>query len=171
MPGRTSRGSRPRGSRRTRRPNRLPRHHIEKVLPYAPDQLFALVGDVEAYPQFVPWVQSLRTWNHTSPAEGVSQLDAKVGVGFAFLKEAFSTRVRRDANARQIDVQLLSGPFKHLVNRWRFVEAPGGTRIEFDIDFEFKTRLLTGLLESNFNHAVDRLMACFEGRARALYPA
>jgi len=51
------------------------------------------------------------------------------------------------------------------------VEAPGGTRIEFDIDFEFKTRLLTGLLDANFNHAVDRLMVCFEGRARALYPA
>ena len=79
--------------------------------------------------------------------------------------------MRRDANARQIDVQLLSGPFKHLLNRWRFVEAPGGTRIEFDIDFEFKTRLLTGVLDANFNHAVERLMACFEGRARALYPA
>ena len=98
----------------------MPRHHIEKVLPYAPDQLFALVGDVEAYPQFVPWVQSMRTWNHTTPGEGISQFDAKVGVGFSFLKEAFSTRVRRDANARQIDVQLLSGPFKHLLNRWRF---------------------------------------------------
>jgi len=141
------------------------------VLPYAPDQLFALVGDVEAYPQFVPWVQSMRTWNYTTPGEGISQFDAKVGVGFSFLKEAFSTRVRRDANARQIDVQLLSGPFKHLLNRWRFVEAPGGTRIEFDIDFEFKTRLLTGVLDANFNHAVERLMACFEGRARALYPA
>ena len=149
----------------------MPRHHIEKVLPYAPDQLFALVGDVEAYPQFVPWVQSMRTWNYTTPGEGISQFDAKVGVGFSFLKEAFSTRVRRDANARQIDVQLLSGPFKHLLNRWRFVEAPGGTRIEFDIDFEFKTRLLTGVLDANFNHAVERLMACFEGRARALYPA
>jgi len=32
------------------------------------------------------------------------------------------------AAARQIDVQLLSGPFKHLINRWRFVEAPGGTK-------------------------------------------
>ena len=149
----------------------MARYHIEKVLPYAPDQLFELVGDVDAYPQFVPWIQSMRTWNQVAVGEGVTQLDAKVGVGFSFLKEAFSTRVRRDANARQIDVQLLSGPFKHLVNRWRFVEAPGGTKIEFDIDFEFKTRLLTGLLEANFHHAVDRLMNCFEGRARTLYLA
>lgn len=150
----------------------MPRYHIEKVLPYSPDQLFRLVGDVDAYPDFVPWIQSMRTWNARAEGEGVTLVDAQAGVGFSFLKEKFSTRVRRDAIARQIDVQLLSGPFKHLANRWRFVEADdGGTRIEFDIDFEFKSRLLSGVLAANFHHAVDKLMACFEGRAKALYPA
>ena len=147
----------------------MPRHHIEKILPYTPDQLFTLVGNVDAYPEFVPWIQSMRTWNGRSEGEGVSLVDAQAGVGFAFLKEKFSTRVRRDAVARQVDVQLLSGPFKHLANRWRFVEVEGGTKIEFDIDFEFKSRLLAGLLNANFHHAVDKLMACFEARARALY--
>lgn len=147
----------------------MPRHHIEKILPYTPDQLFTLVGNVDAYPEFVPWIQSMRTWNARSEGEGVSLVDAQAGVGFAFLKEKFSTRVRRDAAARQVDVQLLSGPFKHLVNRWRFVEIPGGTKIEFDIDFEFKSRLLSGMLAANFHHAVDKLMSCFEARAKALY--
>jgi coenzyme Q-binding protein COQ10 len=147
----------------------LPRHHIEKILPYTPDQLFALVGNVDAYPEFVPWIQSMRTWNARSEGEGISLVDAQAGVGFAFLKEKFSTRVRRDAGARQVDVQLLSGPFKHLANRWRFVEVQGGTKIEFDIDFEFKSRLLSGMLAANFHHAVDKLMSCFEARAKALY--
>lgn len=147
----------------------MPRYHVERFLPYGPDQLCRLVGDVESYPQFVPWVQSLRTWNHRAEGEGVSLLDAQVAVGFSFLKEKFSTRVRRDAVARQIDVALISGPFKHLVNRWRFVEADGGTRIEFDIDFEFKSKLLAGMLTANFQHAVDRLIGCFEARAKTLY--
>ena len=51
----------------------------------------------------------------------------------------------------------------------RFFEDPAGTRVEFDIDFAFKTRLLEGLLSRNFEHAVDRLMGCFEDRAKALY--
>ncbi|WP_309646477.1 SRPBCC family protein [Phenylobacterium sp.] len=144
-------------------------HHVEKTLPYTPDQLFALVGDVESYPQFVPWISSMRTWNARSEGQGVSLTDAQAGVGFAFLKETFSTRVRRDAAARQIDVALISGPFRKLTNQWRFVEVPGGTRIEFDIDFEFKSRLLAGLLSSNFHTAVDKLMVCFEDRAKALY--
>ncbi|MDP1600333.1 type II toxin-antitoxin system RatA family toxin [Phenylobacterium sp.] len=147
----------------------MPRYHIEKILPYTPDQLFQLVGNVDAYPEFVPWIQSMRTWNARSEGEGVSLVDAQAGVGFAFLKEKFSTRVRRDAATRQVDVQLLSGPFKHLANRWRFIENDGGTKIEFDIDFEFKSRLLSGMLAANFHHAVDKLMSCFEARAQTLY--
>ena len=39
----------------------------------------------------------------------------------------------------------------------------------FDIDFQFKSRLLDAMLKANFAHAVDRLMGCFEARARELY--
>jgi coenzyme Q-binding protein COQ10 len=146
------------------------RHQVSKVLPYAPDQLFQLVGDVATYPDFVPWITSMRTWNARRLSDGVEAVDAEAGVGFSFLKERFATRVRRDAHNRQIDVSLLSGPFKKLENRWRFLDAGHGcTRIQFDIDFIFKSRLLETLLRANFGQAVDRLIACFEDRARALY--
>lgn len=148
------------------------RHHVSKVLPHTPDQLFRLVGEVGAYPEFVPWINAMRTWNARRLSEGVDSVDAEAGVGFSFLKERFATRVRRDASEKQIDVSLLSGPFRHLENRWRFLDAGHGhTRIEFDIDFQFKSRLLEALLAANFHHAVDRLMGCFEARARALYGA
>jgi coenzyme Q-binding protein COQ10 len=152
------------------------KHHASRVLPYTQDQLFALVGDVMAYPDFVPWITAMRTWNARTLADGIETLDAEAGVGFSFLKERFSTRVRRDAPNRRIDVSLLSGPFKRLENRWEFFEAAlagdqggQGTRVEFDIDFQFKSRLLEALLTANFAHAVDRLMNCFEARAKALY--
>lgn len=145
------------------------RHHVTKLLPYTPDQLYALVGDVERYPEFVPWITAMRTWNARTDAEGMSWVDAEAKVGFSFLREKFSTTVRRDTGARQIDVGLLSGPFEKLRNRWRFFADPAGTRVEFDIDFAFKTKLLEALLSRNFEHAVDRLMECFEARAKALY--
>jgi coenzyme Q-binding protein COQ10 len=144
-------------------------HHVSRLLPYTPDQLFALVGDVERYPEFVPWISSMRTWNARDLGDGCSCVDAEAGVGFSFLKERFATRVRRDAVNRQIDVSLLSGPFRKLTNSWRFLEDEAGTRIEFDIDFQFKSRLLEGLLTANFHHAVERLMGCFEDRAEVLY--
>ncbi len=145
------------------------RHHVVKHLPYAPDQLFELVGDVRRYPEFVPWISGLRTWNERNLGQGIDTLDAEASVGFAGLRERFSTRVRRDAPARRIDVSLISGPFRALANRWAFFEQPGGARVEFDIDFEFKSRLLSGLLQANFHRAVDRLIGCFEDRAAQLY--
>lgn len=145
-------------------------HHVSRKLPYTPDQLFQLVGEVDAYPEFVPWISTMRTWNARDLGDSVNCVDAEAGVGFSFLKERFATRVRRDAANRQIDVHLLSGPFRKLTNRWRFIEdGEGATRIEFDIDFQFKSRLLEGLLRANFHHAVERLMGCFEARAKTLY--
>ena len=145
------------------------RHHVVRILPYDPDQLFRLVGDVKRDPEFVPWLSSLRTWNEITGEAGADSLDAEATVGFAGLRERFSTRVRREPAQRRIDVNLISGPFRALANRWDFHEDPAGTRVEFDIDFEFKSKLLSALLKANFHHAVDRVIGCFEDRAKALY--
>jgi coenzyme Q-binding protein COQ10 len=66
-------------------------------------------------------------------------------------------------------VSLVSGPFKRLNNAWAFRPHPSGCEVVFDIDFEFKSKVLDLLLKANFGLAVDRLIACFESRARALY--
>ena len=145
------------------------RHELTRLIHYTPEQVFSLVGDVGHYPDFVPWLTSIRTWNERESAPGVTTLDAEAQVGFAFLKERFATRVTRDANLRHIRIELLYGPFKHLVSNWRFEPDARGTKLIFDIDFAFKSRLLEALLTANFSHAVDRLIHCFEARARTLY--
>lgn len=145
------------------------RTDVTRVLPYTPEQLFELVGDVERYPDFVPWVSTMRVWNRATPQPGVTTLDAEAGVRFAFLKEKFATRVRRDADTRTIEVSLLYGPFKRLRNVWTFSLDPGGARIDFLIEYEFKSRLLDTLLAMNFQHAAERLIGCFEARAKSLY--
>ena len=146
------------------------RHVVTRVLPYAPAQLFELVGDVEAYPRFVPWITGMRTWNGRDDGP-VSTVDAEAQVGFSFLKEKFATRVRRDREALSIDVSLLYGPFKRLANGWRFVAEGEATRVEFVIDFAFKSAMLDALLAANIDKAAHRLIACFEDRARQVYGA
>ena len=145
------------------------RHSLTHVLPYQPEQLFALVVDVERYPEFVPWVTRLRTWNRRPDGEGITLLDAEAEVGFSIVHERFSTRVRLDEPALAIDVALISGPFRRLENRWRFAPHDTGAELRFEIDFEFKSRLLDTLLAVNFHRAVNRLVGCFEDRAKALY--
>jgi coenzyme Q-binding protein COQ10 len=145
------------------------RHRLTRILPYRPEQLFDLVGDVERYPRFVKWVTSLRTWNRREAADGVILLDAEAKVKFSIIHESFSTRVRLDRPALAIDVDLISGPFRRLENRWRFAPHATGAELSFEIDFEFRSRLLERILATNANRAVRRLMGCFEARAEELY--
>ena len=168
MPARTSSGCAPPATRGWTPPDAL-RHSLTRILPYTPRQLFDLVGDVERYPEFVPWVTRMRVSNRRTDGTGVTRLDATAEVGFAIIHERFSTRVRLDEPALDIDVELISGPFRRLDNRWRFKDRGAGAELTFEINFEFKSRLLQGLLAANFHHAVTRLVGCFEERAKALY--
>ena len=147
----------------------MARYHVTRLLPYSPEQVFALVGDVDAYPQFIRWITALRAGEVRDEGAGVTALDAQVWVGFSFLKESFSTAVRRDAPGRVITVSLISGPFKRLENVWTFTPHRAGCQVVFDIDFQFRGRMLDALLKANFGYAVDKLIGAFEDRARQLY--
>ncbi|WP_374599105.1 type II toxin-antitoxin system RatA family toxin [Brevundimonas sp.] len=144
-------------------------HRVTRILPYAPNQLAELVADVEDYPRFVKWVTDMRVWNRREEPSGVRLLDAEAAVGFSFLRERFSTRVRHDPNAPSVEVGLLRGPFRHLKNRWDFHPVPQGTRLEFIIDFAFRSPLLNAALQANFDRAVGALIASFEAEAKRRY--
>ncbi len=144
-------------------------HRVTRILPYQPAQLAELVADVRAYPDFVKWVTSMRTWNPREEAPGVSLIDAEASVGFSFLKERFSTWVRHDRNLPRVEVGLLRGPFRNLKNRWDFHPDPAGTRLEFMIDFAFRSPILNAMLQANFDLAVGKLIASFEAEAKRRY--
>ena len=150
------------------------RHVLVRRLAYTPEQLFALVGDVERYPLFVPWITSLRAWNRREAGQGATTLDAEAQVRFSVVRERFATRVRLDAPAMVIQATLIAGPFRHLQNRWSFKplaqdNAATGCELTFEIDFEFGSRMLHSLLAANFDRAVAALVNCFERRAEQLY--
>jgi coenzyme Q-binding protein COQ10 len=145
------------------------RHSLTRILPYTPAQLFALVGDVERYPEFIRWVTALRAWNRRTDGEGATTMDAEAQVKFSIVRERFATRVRLDEPAMIIDVDLLSGPFRKLKSRWRFNPHANGCELAFDIDFEFGSRFLEGLLAANFERAVEKIIGSFEHRAKVLY--
>jgi len=141
----------------------MPRHAESRFLPYTPDQMFDLVADVERYPEFLPWCVGLRVRER---AENVILADLMVG--FKMLREKFTSRVTLQRPSR-IDVVYIEGPFRHLENRWTFLPQPGGTMVEFFIDFEFRSRMLRVVMEPLFHEAVRRMVSAFETRAAKLY--
>jgi coenzyme Q-binding protein COQ10 len=141
----------------------MPTHAEERVLPYTPQQLFALVADIERYPEFLPWCIGARI-REREP----NLIVADLIIGFRMVRERFTSRVSL-APPQRIDVAYAEGPFRYLNNHWSFSPDPGGCQVGFFVDFEFKSRLLQRLIEVLFSEAVRRMVGAFEKRARELY--
>ena len=142
----------------------MPTHAEQRILPYTPEQLFALVADIERYPEFLPWCVGARI-RERKPDLIVADLI----IGFRMFRERFTSRVALDP-PRRIDVAYTEGPFRYLNNHWVFEPMPdGGCRIDFFVDFEFRSRVLQKIIGVLFHEAVRRMVSAFEGRARQLY--
>jgi len=141
----------------------MPTHAEQRLLPFTPEQLFALVADIERYPEFLPWCLAARI-RERRPDLVVADLK----IGFKMFRERFTSRVALDPPQR-IDVSYANGPFRHLNNHWRFSPAAGGCHIDFFVDFEFRSRLMQRVIEMLFGEAVRRMVAAFEKRAGDLY--
>jgi coenzyme Q-binding protein COQ10 len=142
----------------------MPTHAERRKLPYAPEQLFELVADVERYPEFLPWCVGARV-RERKPTLVVADLL----IGYRMVRERFTSRVTLDRPGR-IDVSYSDGPFRYLDNHWLFEPlAEGGTMLDFYVDFEFRSRMLQKVIEVLFNEAVKRMVSAFETRARRLY--
>lgn len=144
-------------------------HSEQKILPFKPDEIFELVGDVASYPEFLPWCTGARIRDRQKTSTGETMV-ADLMIGFKMVRERFTSRVDLDRTNLRIDVEYLQGPFRHLRNHWSFTATPGGQcQIDFHLEFEFSSVLLQKLIGVLFHEAVRRMVAAFEARAYQLY--
>ena len=133
--------------------------------------MFDLVADVERYPEFVPLCQSLHVRRRVTDASGVEVLTADMRVGYHAIRETFTTRVTLDRANLKILVEYIDGPFSWLENVWTFTaEGEAKTsRVEFFIDYEFRSRMLGALMGAMFDAAFRKFADAFERRADKVY--
>jgi coenzyme Q-binding protein COQ10 len=148
----------------------MPQFRTTRRVHHSAENMFALVADVEKYPQFLPLCTGMKVLRREAKEEGVDVLVAKMGVGYRMIHESFTTRVTLDRPNLSILVEYLSGPFSHLENTWKFrpVEAPN-CDVEFYISYEFKSRTLGLLVLSVFDTAFRKYTTAFERRADQVY--
>ena len=133
--------------------------------------MFALVADVERYPEFVPLCRALKVRRREKSETGIETLIADMEVGYKAIRETFTSRVALDPARLKIRVEYVDGPFSQMENIWNFRDAPegGGSTVEFFIAYEFRSRLLAALMGSMFDIAFRKFSAAFEARADEIY--
>ncbi len=142
----------------------MPHHSEKRVVPYSDEQMFALVADVERYPEFLPWCAAVRIRSREE-----ATFTADLIAAFGALREQFTSRVVLDPAGKAITIEYIEGPFQHLMNRWHFVPTESGCEVLFDIDFRFKSRTLEALISGMFTRAIEKMTGAFVARAHQLY--
>jgi coenzyme Q-binding protein COQ10 len=142
----------------------MPRHSETRHMPYTPEQMFDLVADVKRYQEFLPWVAATRV-----RSDSETLMIADLVVGFKSLKETFASRVTKE-RPHSVTVDYIEGPLKYLHNSWHFApDGKGGTKIDFCVDFAFRSRIFETLAGQMFDRALRRMIGAFEERAHQLY--
>lgn len=138
--------------------------HKSVLLAYSAEQMFALVENVEEYPKFLPWCGGAAIRSR----EGDKVL-AELTINYRGVKQSFSTENINTFPA-SIEMRLVEGPFKQLHGTWRFKPLRSDAcKIEFELNYEFSSRMLEQLIGPVFNMIANSFVDSFCQRAETVY--
>ncbi len=142
----------------------MPQISRTALVPFSAEQMYQLVNDVNAYPDFLPGCVGSRVLD-ASP----EQMTAAVDVSKAGISKTFTTRNTLHSN-RSILMHLVDGPFKSLMGGWKFTPlSPEACRIEFHLDFEFTNKLIELAFGRIFKELAANMVNAFTVRAKEVY--
>jgi len=134
-----------------------------RVIRCSLESMFTVVMDIEAYPDFLPWVAGATVLTRE---EG--ELTAELIADFAGSHHKFRT-IDRYVTNKLIEIRLLDGPFRFLESIWTFEPAgEGSCKVHFSIEFEFRSMMLDLVASPIFTTACKSMVQAFEKRAMAL---
>ena len=129
-------------------------------------QIYALIIDVERYPQFLPWCVGAEV-----EAMGEDEMVASLQIRRGPLRTQFTTRNRLERD-RVVDMAFQRGPFRSLEGRWTLTPlGDDGCNVELRMRFEFSSAVPGSLLEPVFEETAASLVDAFVARAREVYRA
>lgn len=136
------------------------------LVPYSAQQMFDLVADVAAYPEFLPWCTFAEVHER-----GAEQLRASIGLGFSKLNTHFTTCNTLSA-PDSMTMQLVDGPFRSLLGQWEFRQlGEAGCEVDLRVEFEFAGTAQDLLFGAGFEKICNQLIDAFVRRADELYAA
>ena len=142
----------------------MPVVHKSALVSHSAAQMFELINDVEAYPQFLPWCSATSLISRTE-----TELCGELVVSRIGIRQNFSTCNRLYPYDR-IDIRLRKGPFKNLHGSWRFTSLKeNACKVELELEFEFSGRLINTAFGKIFSQIANTLVDAFCKRANEVY--
>ncbi|MGV3654486.1 MAG: type II toxin-antitoxin system RatA family toxin [Noviherbaspirillum sp.] len=138
--------------------------HKSVLVGYSAEQMYALVERVEDYPKFLPWCGGVQVLERDA-----GMLVATLQINYHGVKHSFTTR-NINTPSSSMKMELIDGPFRHLDGSWIFKPLRADAcKIEFDLHYEFSSRILEQLIGPVFNKIANSFIDSFSRRAEVVY--
>lgn len=144
----------------------MPRHEERRILPFSAERMYAIVADIEKYPEFVPGCAALRIRERRTE-DATEVLIADMVVAYRGLRERYTSLVRADPATGTVTATQVEGPFAMMQTEWRFSPHGEGCEVRFQIEFEFRSRLLSAMAGTAFESMARKMTDAFVARAGA----
>ncbi len=142
----------------------MPQVNRSALVMYSAKQMYQLVNDVKAYPEFLPGCV-----NSEIIKQGPASMVAEVGVAKAGIRNKFVTENTLTEN-QSIHMNLVDGPFKSLSGVWQFVPLDEqACKVALDLHFEFSNKLIAAAFGRVFNELAGNMVQAFVDRAKQVY--
>lgn len=134
---------------------------------YSPEEMYALVTDVDHYADFLPWCDHARILEQDEHG-----MTAEVGMALGGLKKSFVTRNTHE-EGRRVTIRLVKGPFSHLEGDWYFHPVGDGSqracKVELRLGYGFDSAALAALVGPVFDRIAASMVDAFIKRAEQVY--
>ncbi|MGL1958694.1 MAG: type II toxin-antitoxin system RatA family toxin [Colwellia sp.] len=131
---------------------------------YSVDQMYQLINDVLAYPQFIPNCSESKIIAQTEHSVTAALLVSKGG-----LKKWFTTQNTLVSN-KTIQLALVDGPFNTLQGAWNLTElSEDACKVNLDLEYEFSNKIFDIAFGRVFNHLTANMVQAFTQRAKQVY--
>ena len=134
------------------------------LVQYSASDMYALVEDVDAYPEFLPWCKDVEV--HLREGNVV---EATLELHKGKISRRFRTRNTMQPE-ESMRLELVSGPFRHLAGDWHFQQlGDAGSKVSLHMEFEFDSFTLDTMIGRFFESTCSALVDAFTQRAQSIY--
>lgn len=142
----------------------MPSINRSALVMYNVDQMFQLINDVLAYPQFLSDCSDSKIITEDDNSVTASLLVSKVGI-----RKWFTTKNTHISN-QEVQLELVDGPFNKLHGRWLLTPlSEDACKVSLALEYEFSNKMFDLAFGRVFNHLTNNMVQAFTQRAKEVY--
>ncbi|MBT4962720.1 MAG: type II toxin-antitoxin system RatA family toxin [Francisellaceae bacterium] len=142
----------------------MPKISQKLLVEYSPEQMFALVNDIEQYPKFLPGCTSAKILSVRESGLTARVDLARGPVSMNWVSENINIE------PSSIEMNYIEGSFSSMHGYWSFASDPeGNCMIEFTLNYSFSSKFIELTLNPILSFMISTIVYCFKEQAEKVY--